>query len=129
MKILLAGNVSSLLEILSTFLIGEGHDVSITKDGEAAYLLLQEEFFDLSVLDYDLPSITAPEILTKLKEEKKKIPATMVICSSPADGIVQECTEAGVSDILVKPSGPMVILYRIRKLLISSLDVGGNSPS
>jgi two-component system phosphate regulon response regulator PhoB len=129
LNILLAGNVPSLLEILSSSLIQEGHEISIAKDGEAAYLLLQEEFFDLSILEYDLPSMRAPEILTRLKEEKKKLPATMVICSSSTEGIIQECTDAGASDILVKPSGPMVILYRFRKLLISSLDVGGNSPS
>ena len=79
-------------------------------------------------MDFGLSPMKAPEILTILKEEKKKLPATMVIFSSPAEGIVQECTEAGASDVLVKPSGPMVILYRIRKLLISSLDVEEKSP-
>jgi DNA-binding response OmpR family regulator len=54
----------------------EAYEITTANDGETALSLLQEDIFDLVVLDIRLPGISGLDVLMKIKEEN---PATKVI--------------------------------------------------
>jgi DNA-binding response OmpR family regulator len=72
-SILLVEDDPFLIDIYTTKLKDSGFSVEVAKDGEEAQRLLNEEKFDLLLLDIVLPQIDGWEILEKIKNEKLKI--------------------------------------------------------
>ena len=71
-KILLVEDDQFLIDIYTTKLKDSGFSVEVAKEGESALRKLNEEKFDLLLLDIVLPQIDGWEILEKIKNEKPK---------------------------------------------------------
>ena len=71
-KILLVEDDQFLIDIYTTKLKDSGFSVEVAKEGESALRKLNEEKFDLLLLDIVLPQIDGWEILEKIKNEKLK---------------------------------------------------------
>jgi len=71
-KILLVEDDQFLIDIYTTKLKDSGFSVEVAKEGKSALRKLNEEKFDLLLLDIVLPQIDGWEILEKIKNEKLK---------------------------------------------------------
>jgi len=71
-SILLVEDDQFLIDIYTTKLKDSGFSVEVAKEGESALRKLNEEKFDLLLLDIVLPQIDGWEILEKIKNEKPK---------------------------------------------------------
>jgi len=113
--LLLADDDEELCEMLGEYLRGEGFDVAIAHDGEAALERLARETFDLVVLDVMMPRLNGLDVLRELRR-RSLIPVLMLTArGSDVDSVVG--LELGADDYLPKPCNPRVLVARIRAVL------------
>ena len=114
-KVLMIEDDAELAEILTEYL--EQFDIKI-KNVEDPYLglaLLENEKFDLIILDLTLPGIDGLDVCKEIRKESS-IP---IIISSARHDIMDKVTalENGADDYLPKPYNPRELEARIRTIL------------
>ncbi|MEP0940252.1 MAG: adenylate/guanylate cyclase domain-containing protein [Rhizobiaceae bacterium] len=95
-----------------------GYQAAVAENGKIAMDLLQEESFDLLLLDIEMPEMDGFEVL----EAIKLIPALRdlpVIVTSSVEGIdnVVRCIELGADDYLPKPVNQVLLKARLSSSL------------
>jgi two-component system phosphate regulon response regulator OmpR len=102
--------------MLQRFLIGQGFDVRIAKDGAQLDAFLERYPFDLLVLDIMMPGEDGLSICRRLRAQGHAIPILMLTArGDPIDKVVG--LEMGADDYLAKPFAPSELVARIRALL------------
>lgn len=114
-KILIVEDDLKISTMLKTLLTKNHYEVKSAFSGTEAILLLQNESFDLVLLDLMLPGLTGEEVLTKINEQFK-IP---VICVSAKDDLNTkiEVIQAGADDYITKPFNNEELIVRIGAVL------------
>ncbi len=113
-RILVVDDNASNRDLLKRRLERQGHTVVLAEDGSCALARVQEEPFDLILLDLLMPDISGFDVLLTLKSDPslKDIPIIMVSALNEIDSIVR-CIEAGAEDYLAKPFDPVLLRARI----------------
>ena len=117
-KILVVDDNSSNRDLLSRRLIHEGHEVVVTSSGLEAFAVLQEERFDVILLDLLMPDLNGVEVLERLKMDERWRSISVIIISglSEMDAVIR-CIEAGADDYLPKPFNLVLLRARINACL------------
>ena len=104
--------------LLARGLEGQGHRVETAENGKQALEKLRSDFFDLVLLDIEMPEMNGYQVLeTCLQDsELREIP---IIMSSSLDEIesVVKCVELGAEDYLNKPVNPILLRARVNASL------------
>ena len=80
--------------------------------------------YDLILLDWEMPEINGPEALQLIRKTNIKIPVVMVTSKSdPQD--IQTMLDHGVSDYIMKPFTPGILIEKIESVL-SAFGADGN---
>jgi UDP-3-O-acyl N-acetylglucosamine deacetylase len=100
--ILIVDDEASILRALEGILVDEGFQVARARDGEAALGLIQEQLFDLVLLDIWMPGMDGIQTLQRLKAVQ---PGLCVIVMSGHGNIetAVKATKLGAFDYLEKP--------------------------
>lgn len=101
-SILVIEDEKNMREILKMLLEGEGHEVSVAKDGAEGLDFLNKDIFDLLITDIRMPKADGFQILKKTQEVS---PDTLVIMIT-AFGTTESAVEAmklGAYDYIHKP--------------------------
>lgn len=116
MQILLVEDDKSLSMAVVYHLKKEGFEVTACMDGTSGLNKLEEEHFDLILLDRMLPGMDGVSLLQKLRQSRD---ATPVLLLTAMDGVGDRVTglDAGADDYLVKPFAMAELMARIRALL------------
>ena len=108
LKILLAedNRVNQLLVV--RLLQGRGHQVIVVGDGQAALNALEEQSFDLILMDIQMPEMDGLEATRILRErEQGGMPRPIIAMTAHAmKGDRDKCIEAGMSGYISKPIQP-----------------------
>ena len=115
-KILIVDDEESIRRTLSILLKREGYSVEGASDGLEALKMMDDAYFDLIIVDLNMPSMGGIELLTRVKREAKN---TEVIILT-AYGSIQSAVEAikvGAYDYLTKPIEPKDIVIRVGNAL------------
>jgi adenylate cyclase len=92
----------------------QGHHVESAENGRLALTRLNDEQFDLVLLDIEMPEMDGFEVLAQIKEDRalRDIP---VIVTSSLEGLdnVVRCLELGAEDYLPKPVNPILLRARL----------------
>ncbi|MCH7739608.1 MAG: response regulator transcription factor [Chloroflexi bacterium] len=113
-------------EISRLYLARDGHEVTVSHDGQEGLKLARESSPDLIVLDLMLPGIDGLEICRRLREEKNDVPVIMLTARvDEADKL--SGLDYGADDYMTKPFSPRELSARVRAVLrrTSSDDEGG----
>jgi len=102
-----------MLELLRRGLTEEGHTVLCAVDGDQAWLELQEQEFDVVILDVMLPKMSGFELALRLRTEKKFTPVLMLTAKDSVPDIVQGL-DLGADDYMTKPFSFNELLLRLR---------------
>ena len=113
-NILVADKDETMRELLDVSLRRTNHDVKMADNGEKTLDMIREESFDLVITDY---SLSALEILQRLRENDDEIPHFMILSAKSTPDSIRECVEAGAKDYVVKPFNLLVLIKRIELLL------------
>lgn len=116
MRILVIEDERDLAEALTEGLILDGYTAEYVLSGNAASELLAHEWFDLVMLDLNLPERDGLEILRELRERNVE---TKILILSARDSIESRVAglDAGANDYLVKPFAFAELEARVRNLL------------
>ena len=100
-----------------------GHEVSVVYDGNAGWELLQNESFDLLILDIIMPGMNGLELCRMYRQRfGYHSPVVMLTALGTTDDIVNGL-DAGADDYLVKPFSFQELEARIKALLRRSKEV------
>lgn len=102
LNILIVEDGKSQREMLRDFLIGEEHHVSEAENGEQALGLVQENYYDLVVVDYKMPGMDGMAVLEALKGLNPDIDAIMMTAYGTIETAVR-AMKAGALDYITKP--------------------------
>jgi adenylate cyclase len=83
-------------------------------NGQAALDRLQQETFDLMLLDVQMPHMTGIEVLARLQSDPllKGFPVIVISGGEEIEEVVQ-CIEMGAQDYLPKPFSPVILRARL----------------
>ena len=90
------------------------HEVDTFYDGEIAYNNITTSFYDLYILDINIPSINGLEILKSIKSISEKIKVIMISANINIETI-KESYNYGCDDYLKKPFDVEELILKIEK--------------
>lgn len=104
--------------LLSRGLEGQGHKVETAENGKQALEKLRANFFDLVLLDIEMPEMNGYQVLEVClqDEELREIPIIMTSSLDEIDSVVK-CVELGAEDYLNKPVNPTLLRARVNASL------------
>ena len=114
--ILLVEDEENLHEALKLNLELEGYHVVSAMDGAQALKALQNQYFDLMILDIMLPEMDGIEVLESIRIQNNELPVLILSAkNSSADRILG--LKKGADDYLTKPFNLEELLLRVQKLI------------
>jgi DNA-binding response OmpR family regulator len=119
MKIFLLEDEIMLKESIQEYLEAIGHQVISCVDGEKAMAMLQEENFDLLILDINVPGVDGLTLLERLHAQKIHTPAIYISALVDIEDI-SRAYDLGCYDYLKKPFHLKELALRIDKIKLSS---------
>ena len=114
MKILLLEDELMLQTSINEYLNDMGYIVSVFSDGLLALNHLEENEYDLLLLDINVPTLDGLKLVSKLKESNNFTP-TIFISANTDISIISEAFDVGAIDYLKKPFHLKELAIRIQK--------------
>jgi DNA-binding response OmpR family regulator len=115
MRILVVEDEIPLSRHIASALMQAGHDPVVIHDGETALGEVEEEPFDLLVLDVGLPGIDGFEVLRRLRAKNMSHRVLMLTARGELNDRVTGL-QLGADDYLAKPFAMQELLARVRAL-------------
>ncbi len=117
-RILVVEDEPHIADGLRFNLEAEGHEVTVSGDGEQALALLVDEQMpmDVVILDVMLPGKDGFETAAELRAAGQYVPILMLTARGRADDVLRGF-EAGADDYLAKPFELTILLARVNGLL------------
>jgi len=114
--ILLVEDEENLHEALKLNLELEGYQVVSAMDGMQALKALQNQYFDLMILDIMLPEMDGIEVLETIRIQNNELPVLILSAkNTSADRVLG--LKKGADDYLTKPFNLEELLLRVQKLI------------
>lgn len=119
-SILLVEDEENLHESLKLNLELEGYEVTSAFDGMAAIKAVQQEYFDLIVLDIMLPEMDGLAVMETIRIQNNQVPILILSArNSSADRVLG--LKKGADDYLTKPFHLEELLLRVQKLIVKNI--------
>lgn len=116
MNILVVEDEKNVASFIKKGLEENGLNVTLAYDGETGLRLLQEQDFNVIVLDVILPKVNGWDVCAKIRKQLQlKTPILMLTALSSTDNLVKGL-EQGADDYLAKPFKFQELLARIKAL-------------
>lgn len=116
MRILLVEDDALLADGLARSLQQSGYLIEIASDGMTADRWLENETFDLTILDLGLPDLDGSEVLQRLRARKQRTPVLILSAREALEDRVR-LLDLGADDYLVKPVALIELEARVRALI------------
>jgi len=113
-RILVVDDVADNREILTRRLVKRGFEVVEADGGISALQKIDEQSFDIVLLDIMMPDLNGRDVLTRVRETHSalELPIIMVSAKSQSEDVV-DCLDHGANDYVTKPVDFLVALCRI----------------
>lgn len=121
MRILVAEDDPSIGEALCVAFQGQGFVVELAASGNAADAALQNEAFDLVILDLGLPALDGFQVLQRLRGRSHSVPVIILSANSTLDSRVRGL-DLGADDFVCKPFSLAELRARVQALLRRAAD-------
>lgn len=115
-KILVVDEDVNLCKFLTREFRRRHCSVRVCHDGENAYDTIQESFFNLVILDLNLPKMSGVAVLKKVRLSKPRLPILVLTAKNRTEDIVS-VFGLGADDYVIKPFSFLELMARIRSLL------------
>lgn len=114
-NILVVDDEKEIAELIEIHLMSQDYNVTKAKNGVEALKLLDENHFDLVLLDVMMPKMDGKETLKKIRE-KNNVPVIMVTAKTSEKDKVEGLT-LGADDYVTKPIKPLELIARVKAQL------------
>jgi signal transduction histidine kinase/CheY-like chemotaxis protein len=96
---------------------------TVVDDGFAALQILENEYFDLILMDINMPLMNGFETTKKIRQLGIKTPV-VALTAFDKDEITDEAISSGINDIIIKPFEPVKLFKIINYLISETKNVG-----
>ncbi|HRE52426.1 MAG TPA: response regulator transcription factor [Flavitalea sp.] len=115
-SILLVEDEENLHEALKLNLELEGYEITSAFDGTEAIKKIEEEYFDLIILDVMLPGLDGISVTENIRIQNNEVPILILSAkNSSSDRVLG--LKKGADDYMVKPFNLEELLLRVHKLI------------
>lgn len=114
MKILIVDDEVMIREVIKEYLDNEGFDYEEAEDGFQALEMLNNNTYDLMVLDIMMPEMDGFSLLNKVP--KDKLIPTIVLSARDQEFDKLQGFDLGIDDYLTKPFSPKELIARIKAI-------------
>jgi len=125
-KVLIIDDDKEMCEEMTEVLKDEGHDISVALDGLEGKKLIEENHYNILLLDVKLPKINGLEILKSVREKNMKL-KVLIITGDPLIKKLlkekkgyenkEEDTLKLADAVIIKPFNIEIVLAKIKELL------------
>ena len=105
MKICIIDDNESITKMFSRLATMKGHEVTVINDGKKGLSILENQIFDVTVLDVAMPGFSGIDVVEALIKSGRIKEQKIVIFTASSTGAkdIEGCLEKGVKQILKKP--------------------------
>ena len=114
-RILIVEDEPNIAHVIEAYLVKEGFNVIIAKDGEGALNIFDNEDIHLIILDLMLPKLSGEQVCTTIRA-KSDVPIIMLTAKIDEDDKI-EGLSIGADDYVTKPFSPRELVSRVKALL------------
>ena len=115
-KIILIEDESSVVSFIKKGLQELEYEISVALDGNSGIKMVENNDFDIIILDIMLPDINGLEVCKEIRKKNKTVPILFLTALDSSENIVMGL-ESGGDDYLVKPFKFIELVARIKSLL------------
>ena len=118
-KVMVVDDGRANRELLARILLQRGFDVVEAQGGVQALELIEEQHFDLMLLDIMMPDLSGTDVLRRVRQSRSEIdlPIIMVSAGKEAEDVVRSL-DLGANDYIAKPVNLAIMLARIQTQLV-----------
>jgi two-component system, OmpR family, response regulator len=116
MRILLVEDDALLADGLARALGQAGYLIDVASDGRTADAWLENETYDLAILDLGLPGLDGADVLRRLRARRQLVPVLILSAREALEERVR-VLDLGADDYLVKPVALAELEARVRALI------------
>ncbi len=117
MKILICEDNRLAMKTLSVVLEREGFSTDTAIDGNEAIRLLQQNDYDMLVVDIHLPYRSGLELVKFLRSDLEKDTPVLVVTAFSDQQQQRQASELGINGYITKPFNPADLVKKIRSIL------------
>lgn len=117
-KILWIDDEIEMLKPHIIFLEERNYEVIPASNGNDGIKLVEENNFDLVLLDEMMPGLDGLETLTEIKKRNGSLPVVM-ITKNEEEGLMNKAISHQITDYIIKPINPNQVLMSIKKILMA----------
>ena len=125
-SILLVEDEENLHETLKMNLEMEGYQITSAYDGIAAMKAVQNEYFDLIIMDIMIPEIDGLNVTQNIRLTNTEVPILILSAKNQSEDRVLGLRK-GADDYLTKPFNLEELLLRVEKLILKSKKIQDKS--
>jgi DNA-binding response OmpR family regulator len=116
-RILLVDDEQELVETLAERLGIRGMEARWATNGDTALSLIDQEDFDLAVLDVKIPGINGIDLHKKMKEKRPQMKFIFMTGHGSQDDFAAGSAETGVDYYLLKPVNIDDLIHKMNALM------------
>jgi len=112
-KILVIDDSPTLRKVLVFYLTKNDYIVKSANNGKVGLSLVENEFFDLIILDMQMPIMSGKEVLVEMNKKDIKTPI-MILSAEKNEEMIEMGLELGALFYMTKPFKPNEIVEKIK---------------
>ena len=117
MNILICEDNRIASKTLTVVLEKEGFTTNTAEEGNKAIELLQQNEYDLVIVDIHLPFHSGLEVVTYLRNDLKKKTPVLILTAFSEPQMQKQAKGLGISGYIIKPFNPADLILTIRDIL------------
>ena len=115
-RVLIVDDEPDILLMLRVNLEADGYETALAADGETALRRIEEERFDLVLLDVMMPVMDGWGVLQGLADDPEA-PRVIVVSAKSADRDIARALHGGAADYVTKPFSPVDLSALIQRIV------------
>lgn len=115
--ILVVDDEPDIVRMVVRTLEGRGHTVEVARDGETALARCAEALPDLMVLDANLPRLSGPEVIRRLRGEPATRALPIILMSAAYVSLLEAGAGQGPDELIMKPFVRETLVRNVERLL------------